>query len=92
MVASSDAALYPLDRQSAELAALAVDYAISEQQIGTKLLEHVEKQARMLSIEHLFILTTQASDWFKERGFLMSSIEAYLPKINRLYIIFSEIR
>ena len=50
------AALYPLDRQSAELAALAVDYAISEQQIGTKLLEHVEKQARMLSIKHLFYI------------------------------------
>ena len=79
------AALYPLDQQSAELAALAVDYAISEQQIGTKLLEHVEEQARMLSIEHLFILTTQASDWFKERGFLMSSIEALPENRQALY-------
>ena len=79
------AALYPLDQQSAELAALAVDYTISEQQIGTKLLEHVEEQARMLSIKHLFILTTQASDWFKERGFLMSSIEALPENRQALY-------
>ncbi len=79
------AALYPLDQQSAELAALAVDYAKSEQQIGTKLLEHVEEQARMLLIEHLFILTTQASDWFKERGFLMSSIEALPENRQALY-------
>ena len=59
------AALYPLDQQSAELAALAVDYAISEQQIGTKLLGHVEEQARMLSIKLLFISNNQASDWFE---------------------------
>ena len=57
------AALYPLDQQCAELAALAVDHAISEQQIGTKLLEHVEEQACSPSTS--FVLTTQASDWFK---------------------------
>jgi amino-acid N-acetyltransferase len=79
------AALYPLDQQCAELAALAVDHAISEQQIGSKLLEHVEEQARMLSIEHLFVLTTQASDWFKERGFVMSSIEALPENRQALY-------
>ena len=72
-------ALYPLDSECAELAALTVDHATTEQSIGTKLLEHIEKQARSQSIQNLFVLTTQASDWFKERGFVKSSVEA-LPE------------
>ncbi|NCX49525.1 MAG: amino-acid N-acetyltransferase, partial [Gammaproteobacteria bacterium] len=79
------AALYPLDSGAAELAALAVDHATTEQSIGTKLLKHIEDQARALSIQNLFVLTTQASDWFKERGFVMSSVEALPENRQALY-------
>jgi amino-acid N-acetyltransferase len=79
------AALYPLDSECAELAALAVDHATTEQSIGTKLLTHIEEQARSLAIQNLFVLTTQASDWFKERGFVMSSVEALPENRQALY-------
>ena len=79
------AALYPLDSGAAELAALAVDHATTEQSIGTKLLTHIEEQARALAIQNLFVLTTQASDWFKERGFVMSSVEALPENRQALY-------
>ncbi len=79
------AALYPLDHASAELAALAVDHATTEQSIGSKLLKHIEQQARASSITNLFVLTTQASDWFKERGFVMSSVEALPENRQALY-------
>ena len=79
------AALYPLDSECAELAALAVDNATTEQSIGTKLLTHIEEQARSLAIQKLFVLTTQASDWFKERGFVMSSVKALPENRQALY-------
>jgi amino-acid N-acetyltransferase len=79
------AALFPLENHCAELAALAVDEASSEQSIGTKLLSHIEEQAKALSIQALFVLTTQASDWFKERGFTLSSVEDLPENRQALY-------
>ena len=79
------AALYPLDDHCAELAALTADQASSEQNIGTKLLRHIEGQARAKSLESLFVLTTQAGDWFKERGFVMSSINELPENRQALY-------
>ena len=79
------AALYPLDDQCAELAALTADQASSEQNIGTKLLRHIEGQARAKSLQSLFVLTTQAGDWFKERGFVMSSIKELPENRQALY-------
>ena len=78
-------ALYPLDENSAEVAALAVDQATTEQSIGTKLLTYIEKYARTLNIKDLFVLTTQASDWFKERGFKKASIKALPENRQALY-------
>ena len=79
------AALYPLDDHCAELAALTADQASSEQNIGTKLLRHIEGQARAKSLQSLFVLTTQAGDWFKERGFVMSSINELPENRQALY-------
>lgn len=79
------AALHPLDDQCAELAALTADQAAPEHNIGTKLLRHIEEQARAKSLQSLFVLTTQASDWFKERGFVMSSIEELPENRQALY-------
>ena len=78
-------ALYPLDEISAEVAALAVDRATTEKSIGTKLLTYIEKRARTLNIQNLFVLTTQASDWFKERGFTKASIKALPENRQALY-------
>ena len=79
------AALYPLDDKCAEFAALSADYATTERNIGTKLLRYIEEKARSNSLQSLFVLTTQASDWFKERGFMMSSIEELPENRQALY-------
>ena len=60
---------YPEDRL-AELACLAVDGAYRRGQYGERLLDLVEREARAAGAERLFVLTTQASHWFRERGFV----------------------
>ena len=62
------AALYPFQK-SGELACLAThpDYRNNER--GELLLQAIEKQARKLGLNSLFVLTTQSVHWFQERGF-----------------------
>ena len=60
---------YPEDRL-AELACLAVDGAYRGRQYGERLLDLVEQEARAAGAERIFVLTTQASHWFRERGFI----------------------
>ena len=60
---------YPGDRL-AELACLAVDDAYRRGQYGERLLTLAEREAREAGAERLFVLTTQATHWFRERGFV----------------------
>ena len=65
------AAMYPYpDDRLAELACLAVDDAYRRSQRGERLLDLIENKARAAGAQRLFVLTTQASQWFKERGFV----------------------
>ena len=59
---------YPEDRL-AELACLAVDDAYRRGQCGEGLLTLAEREARAAGAERLFVLTTRAAHWFRERGF-----------------------
>ena len=59
---------YPEDRL-AELACLAVDDAYRRGQYGERLLTLAEREARAAGAERLFVLTTRAAHWFRERGF-----------------------
>jgi amino-acid N-acetyltransferase len=63
------AALYSYDGNIGELACLTVhsDYRSSGR--GDSLLEAIEHQARQKGLRELFVLTTQTSHWFRERGF-----------------------
>ena len=72
------AALYPYDGHVAELACLVVhpDYRANGR--GDSLLEAIELRARQNGIKRLFVLTTQTSHWFRERGFIHTEI-ARLP-------------
>jgi amino-acid N-acetyltransferase len=64
------AALYPFPSgNAAELAALAVRPESQGQGYGEKLLEHISVEARKRGLRRLFVLTTQATRWFIERGF-----------------------
>jgi amino-acid N-acetyltransferase len=66
----------------AELACLAVDGSYRMSGRGDFLLGEAEKEMRAEGIERLFVLTTQATHWFKERGFEDASI-ADLPVERR---------
>ena len=65
------AAMYPYPEDGlAELACLAVDDAYRRGQCGERLLELAEREARSAGADRLFVLTTHAAHWFRERGFI----------------------
>jgi len=69
------AALYPFPREEvAELACLVVHDAYRKEGRGDLLLHHIEKRARQLGIRRLFVLTTRAAHWFRERGFQTATL------------------
>jgi amino-acid N-acetyltransferase len=64
------AALYPFPEQkTAELAALAVSPFYRDGGRGERLLAHAEASARAMGLKGLFVLSTQTTHWFIERGF-----------------------
>ncbi|MDC1239561.1 amino-acid N-acetyltransferase [Litorivicinus sp.] len=79
------AALYPLDSNNAELAALVVDPDKSRQKVGSLLLRRMESDAKSQGICSLFVLTTIAHDWFIERGFKEVTIDALPENRQALY-------
>ena len=65
------AAMYPFpENRLAELACLAVDDAYRRSQYGERLLTLAEREARSAGARQLFVLTTRAAHWFRERGFI----------------------
>lgn len=77
------AALYVYEEESmAEMACVAVhpDYRNSSR--GDILLEAIQKRARKMGIQQLFVLTTRTVHWFQERGFKLAEVEQ-LPKYKR---------
>jgi len=73
------------DDRVAELACLAVDDAYRMSGRGDFLLSEVEKEVRADGIGRLFVLTTQATHWFKERGFEDARIADLPIERQRLY-------
>lgn len=64
------AALYPYAAERmAELACVAVHDDYRGKGRGDKLIAHIEGVARTRGLTRLFVLTTQTSHWFQERGF-----------------------
>ena len=76
------AALHIYDRSQAEIAAVAVDENCSHIGIGPKMMEYLVEKAKMVSIESVFILTTQTADWFEKQGFVPDDISS-LPQKRR---------
>ncbi len=74
------AALYPFREVGyGELACIALHREYTGQSRGTKLLEHLEKSARGVGLNRIFVLTTQTTHWFLERGFALSDL-SNLPR------------
>ncbi len=76
--------LYP-EKSLGELACICVSKDYQNEDRGEKLLAFVEKQANILKLEKIFVLTTQASHWFLERGFTKASIDDLPLKKQTLY-------
>lgn len=81
VVASAALYAYP-DEQIAELACLVVhpDYRTSGR--GDQLLHYLERECAAQGLRGLFVLTTQTSHWFRERGFDSCELEE-LPEARR---------
>lgn len=83
----SCAALYPFaDQRAAELACVATHPDFVDQGLGSRLLAHLEARARSeYRLERLFVLTTQAEHWFREKGFEPIGIEDLPAEKAELY-------
>lgn len=67
------AALYEIEDGWAEIGAVAVNNAYKSRGIGRGLLQYLIQTARNRQIKTLFLLTTQAADWFFEFGFVWAA-------------------
>ena len=76
------AALHMYGREQAEIAALAVDETCAHIGIGPKMIDYLIEKAKSISIESVFILTTQTADWFEKQGFVADEIDT-LPEKRR---------
>ena len=80
------AALYPfLDDKMGELACLVSHPKYRRAARADNLVEHVERKARLLGIESIFVLTTQSIHWFRERGFAFAEIDQLPTAKKELY-------
>jgi len=80
------AALYPFPREGVgELACMAVHPHYRNQRRGDALLEYLERKARELGIQRLFVLTTRTAHWFMERGFAPATLRDLPLERQALY-------
>ena len=76
------AALHSYPDNQAEIAAVAVDENFKHMGIGEKIIGFLLEKARTQKQKSVFILTTQAADWFQKLGFHADSIDS-IPKERR---------
>ena len=69
-------ALYPRQDQMAELGCVVTASTYRDLTLGRDLLHFAEHRARSDGIETLYVLTTQAIDWFVEQGFKLASADS----------------
>jgi len=77
------AAIYPFpEGATAELAALAVNPFYRDGGRGERLLAFAESKAKSMGMKTLFVLSTQTTHWFLERGFTEADVST-LPERRR---------
>jgi len=80
------AALHSFCNEAAgELACLVVHSDYQGMGYGDSLLNAIERSARKQSLSLLFTLTTRATHWFRERGFVTAEIKSLPVKRRELY-------
>jgi amino-acid N-acetyltransferase len=73
---------YP-DLRRAEMACVCVDPNYENQGIGAKLMHYAEAQARAMGVEQLFCLSTQAVNYFVQKGGFALGVPDDLPPARR---------
>lgn len=72
-------ALFPQGDDAVELACVATHpghrFRVGGRTLGEQVLSHAEATARADGFRRMFVLTTQAEDWFAERGFVPACID-----------------
>ena len=79
------AALYPYGSNQAELACLAVNHDFRHYGYGERLMRRIAQRARSSGVRELFVLTTQTTHWFIERGFVAAGVERLPDEKQLLY-------
>ena len=74
--------LYP-EQKKAELACVCVDPRYENQGIGAKLMQYAEVQARARGATQLFCLSTQAFNYFQQKGGFTTGTPDDLPPSRR---------
>lgn len=74
--------LYP-EEKKAELACVCVDGRYENQGIGAKLMHYAEAQARAAGVVELFCLSTQAFNYFQQKGGFIAGTPDDLPPTRR---------
>lgn len=69
----------------AVMACLAVHIDYQKGGRGHRLFEYLLNKARLQNLKKLFVLTTQTTHWFIERGFLTSSVETLPDELKSYY-------
>lgn len=73
------AALHIYSGDRGEIAAVSVNETYANMNIGRKLISYLLKKAREHKLKEVFVLTTQAVDWFAKLGFEKKDVSA-LPE------------
>lgn len=80
------AALYPYpSKKAGEIACVAVHPDYRQNRRGEKLLEYLEKTARLQHLKYLFVLSTRTMHWFMENGFQPAELDALPVERASLY-------
>lgn len=72
-------ALHTVDQEWAELAAIAVEQEAASKGAGRRIVETLLSRAQSSGFKKVFLLTTQAGDWFLRHGFRFGQV-GELPK------------
>lgn len=72
-------------KQQAEISCMAIDEKYRSQGRGEKLFNHICEEARIKQLKQVFILTTQATHWFREQGFTKTNIQDLPSEKQALY-------
>lgn len=73
------------DDGQAEIHAVAVDENFSHMGVGPKLIENLLEKAKKQKAKSVFIMTTQAADWFEKLGFKIDEIDSIPQERKRLW-------